>query len=137
MKKFFKLFLPLAICFAVIGVTACGSSEVTSAEVEKILEKYDDEGQLSAGEYNKLIDYLNSAIDEVTPVFEQMKKASAKDDYEKVERLNDKLSDLEDKYEYYSKALRIIRHADKEELGSAYSNAKSFLNKERRFEDKY
>lgn len=149
MKKFFKFFFPLAVIMAFVSLPACkggdgsdddgygGSSKVSSSAIEKIIEKYDDGDNLSASDYNKLITYVDNALDEVEPLMKKLKKAEKAYDDDKIDALRDKIMDLSDKYEYYEEALRIIRRADDNDLGSAKSNARKLIKKERKFEEKY
>lgn len=128
------LSLVLMASFAILS--SCGGVPGND-EIEKILEKYDDDDELTESDYNTLIKYVDCAIDEVTPLFKERKKAEKDDDYDVLDRLDEKIDELQDKYEYYGKALRVIRRASEDELGGAYSNAKKLMRKERRFEEKY
>lgn len=128
------LSLVLMASFSILS--SCGGAP-SNDEIEKILEKYDDDDELTESDYNSLIKYVDCAIDEVTPLFKERKKAEKDDDFDALDRLDEKIDELQDKYEYYGKALRVIRRASEDELGGAYSNAKKLMRKERRFEEKY
>lgn len=135
MKKLITAMFALAMVVSMTVLSSCGAP--SSAEIEKIIEKYDDDEELTPSDYNDLASYVEAAIDEVEPLFERMEKAKDNDDYDKAEEIRDQINDLNDKYEYYNKALRILRRADSDDLGSAKSYVKKVLKKERRFEAIY
>lgn len=136
MKKLFTAIFSFAMVMTMTVLASCGGAP-SSADIEKIIDKYNDDEQLTPGDYNDLISYVDAAIDEVEPIMKKKEQARENDDYDRVDKYDDELEALEDKYEYYSDALRIIRHADDDDLGSAKSAAKKLIKKERRFEAKY
>lgn len=135
MKKLITALFTLTLIVSMSILASCGGAP-SNEQVEKIIEKYDEE-KLSPSDYQTLITYVDTAIDKATELFKARKKAEKNDDYDTLDRLEDEFDELNDRYEYYSKALRIIRRASDDELGSASSNAKKLLKKERRFEEKY
>lgn len=135
MKKLITAIFSFAMMMTMTVLASCGAP--SSADIEKIIDKYNENEELTPGDYDDLICYVNAALDEVEPLFEKMEKAKDNDDYDRAEEIRDQIDELNDKYEYYDKAMRIIRRADSDDLGAAKANAKKLIRRERRFEEKY
>lgn len=136
MKKLLTGIFSIMMLLSLAVMSSCGGAP-TSAEIEKIVDKYDDDMPLTADDYNDLISYIDAALDEVGSLYAKWEKAEELGQYRKIEEYEAQEDALKEKYEYYSKALRIIKRADDDDLGSAKANARKLLKKERRFEEKY
>lgn len=118
MKKLFTAMFTLAMIISLSVLTSCGGAP-SNNDVKKIIEKYDDKGELSEKEYGVLIDYFDAAMDEALPIAKEMMKAQKNGDYDKAEELNKKGEKIGEKYKYSQEAFDIISSASEKELGKS------------------
>lgn len=147
MKRIFNIFFTLSLFVAMTGFTSCkggdsdnsdgeGGGKPSGAKIEKVIEKYDEKGELSENDYAILLDYIDAGMDEAVPLAKQIKKAYEDGDTDKMESLQKKAEEIEKKYPHMEKALNIIERTSDEELGDAnYKKAKKVLNKINSFYD--
>lgn len=129
MKKLFTAMFSLAMIISLSVLTSCGGAP-SNSDVKKVIEKYDDKGEISEKDYSALLDYLDAAMDEALPLVKDMKKAQENDDDDEIEAIEKKAEKLESKYEYFEDVLKIISNASDEDLGkSNVKKAKDLLGK--------
>lgn len=118
MKKLISSLFALAVIVSMTVLTSCGGG-VDNAKVGKIVEKSNNNEQLTEADYGTLLDYVDAAMDDALPIFKDVQAAIADGDMEKVASLKEKAEKLETKYPYMNEALSIIEYADDSELGAA------------------
>lgn len=118
MKKLLKTLFAFAIVVSMSVLASCGGAP-SNEEVGKLLEKYNDEGELTQAEYGMLIDYIDAVSDDALPLAKKLNAAYKEDDMDKVSDLMDEAAELEGKYPYAEAVLAIIEHTSDEELGEA------------------
>ena len=119
----------LALILSLSVLASCGGAP-SKESVDKVIEKYDDSEDLTEADYSVLIDYISAAMDDALPIAKEMKKAYENDDYDKLEKLQEKAQKIEEKYPDMEEALRIIQRADDDELGTKnVEKAKKLLKK--------
>lgn len=118
MKKLISSLFALAVIVSMTVLTSCGGG-VDNAKVGKIVEKSNNNEQLTEADYGTLLDYIDAAMDDALPIYKDVQAAIADGDMEKVVSLKEKAEKLETKYPYMTEALSIIEYADDSELGAA------------------
>lgn len=135
MKKLFTAMFSLAMIISLSVLTSCGGAP-SNSDVKKVIEKYDDKGELSEKDYAVLLDYIDAGMDEAVPVAKEIKKAYEDGDDDKMESLEKKANKIEEKYPHMKEALDIIERASDDELGDAnYKKAEKILKKINSFYD--
>lgn len=108
----------MALVMSLTVLASCGGAP-SNAEVGKIIDKYDETGELTEGEWGTLLDYIDAGLNDALPLAKEAQKAIADDDYDKLEKLEAKGEKLEEKYPHMDKVERIFNRVDEDEIGAA------------------
>lgn len=117
MKKLFATLFSLALIVSLTTLTSCGGP--SNESVKKIIEKYDNDVDLTEADYSTLLDYVDAGMDDVIPVMKDAQDAAKDGDMKKLQKLQEKAEKLQEKYTYMDEVLEIIERADDDELGEA------------------
>ena len=129
MKKLFSTLFALAVIVSMTVLTSC-SGGPSNESVGKIIEKYNSGDQLTEADYGTIIDYVDAAMDDVLPIYQEVQKAYENQDMDKIKSLQEKSMKLQEKYSKMDGAIAIMDSADDAELGEAnVEKAKKLIEK--------
>lgn len=129
MKKLFSTLFALAVIVSMTVLTSC-SGGPSNESVGKIIEKYNSGDQLTEADYGTIIDYVDAAMDDVLPIYQEVQKAYENQDMDKIKSLQEKSMKLQEKYSNMDGAIAIMDRADDAELGEAnVEKAKKLVEK--------
>lgn len=116
MKKLFTALFSMALIVSMTVLASCGGAP-SGNDVKKVVEKYQNNDELTKADYEVLLDYVEAAMDEAIPLAKEITKAYEDGDDSKIEKLQAKSEKLESKYGYMEEAINIIENASDEDLG--------------------
>lgn len=141
MKKIFNIFMTLSLLVAMTGFISCkggdsdnsdggsGDGKPSDAKVEKVIEKYDNGDDLSDADYDVLLSYAESALQEFTKPRKDYLRANEINDVDLERKAKQQMEKISKKYSLIEQVGNILEYTEYNMSSKNQKRYDKFLDK--------